>query len=429
MSYHTSLHSPIPPHFHLQRPKSIIVVESPSLTRPGTATSATASAAAPADRTAAAAAAAAVFAAMQHSEEQGEAVVATGPSVTGPPSPTASSPASPVAMTATASAKPAPASPAAASALGAAQRIPHMSKSLSFSSAMAGRFSVVKPSKPSAFSLLLRYKGGSSKGEGSMHGSSTAVTTGESFAASGRAAEAAAAAVAEVEAERAAATAAAVALVGSGASQTSGKAAAGERLVIRVQATSGSAAAAVADIFPASTTAVRAAQAGDDLMRAALPDGSRITGSTSTSIPRGSSGGQPISFAAAIKRKLSSAGSKGMSLFAPAAAAAGAKDEASAVALAAAASAAAGRGGGAGCISAVQAPSMQQLLASPVAGGKASKQKRSSTGRSSRLQSLALGFGKKLSFKGSAGQAVASGAEETSGPPRRTASRLSAAAS
>lgn len=397
----------------------MIVLESPSLSRPGTATAGAAPAAASTDQNAAAAAA--MFDAVQHSEEQGEAVVATGPSITGPASPAASSPASP-AVSVTASAKPAPATTTAAAALGAAQRAPHMSKSLSFSSAMAGRFSAVKPSKPSAFSMLLRYKGGSGKGEGSLHGSSGA-SKGASFAPGGRAEDAAAAAVAEVEAERAAASAA-VALVGSDGPQTPSKAGAPDRLVIRVQATSGSAAPALANSRLATGATVPAATQGDDLIRAALPDGSRISGST----PRGS-GGQRASFAAAIKRKLSSAGSKGMSLFAPAGAAEGAKDEASAVALAAAASAAAGRGGGAGCISAVQAPSMQQLLASPVAGGKAGKQKRSSGGRSSRLQSLALGFGKKLSFKGTAGQAAADGAEEVRSPPRRTASRLSAAAS
>jgi hypothetical protein len=55
------------------------------------------------------------------------------------------------------------ASPARAAGLG---------KSLSFSSTMAGRFSAVKPTKPSPFHLLMRRKGSGSETDGGLAGAS-----------------------------------------------------------------------------------------------------------------------------------------------------------------------------------------------------------------------------------------------------------------
>lgn len=275
-----------------------------------------------------------------HSEEQGEVVSPDAASFSAPPTCT-------------------PAGGAARPAL--------ISKSLSFSSTMAGRFSAVKPSKPTPFSMLARYKSGSagSSSSGNADGRTE-------MAACSSSALAAAAAMAEMEAEASASV---------DPASAAGKPA-DERLVIRVQATAGSAAvAAAASAWPptpvntpsaASKAAAPLATAADDLIRAALPNGNAVSTPRSTTDSSGHNGARS-SFAAVIKRKLSSAGSKGFSLFAPSAALDGSKDEGSAVAIAAAVAAANGRsratGKGVGTIAAVQAPSMQQLLA-PVAGGR-----------------------------------------------------------
>lgn len=303
---------------------------------------------------------------------------------------------------------------AAAAAAGAAKRGAPMSKSLSFHSAMAGRFSAVKPSKPSPFSMLMRSKhsgSGSSKGSLAATHCSSSGTSSASDRSRSTATLVAAAAVAEIEEEAAAAAAVAA-----------GKAATADRLVIHVEAAAGSTATAALaatqlSVNPTSHTPGAAAvpAADDDLIPAGLPDGSIAIGSGS----RSSGGGHSSrgSLVAAIKRKLSSAGGKGTSLFAPAVEGAEvAKDEAAAVALAAAIA-----DGGVGTITAVP---MQQLLVPPAASKASSTLKRTNSGR---LQALALGFGKKLSLVGRKAEAAAA-AEAGTGAQGKGPSRLSAAA-
>lgn len=259
----------------------------------------------------------------------------------------------------------------------------HMSKSLSFNSAMAGRFSAVKPSKPSPLSLLLRSKAGSksasqaaSRGSGSSQATSRGSGSSEDRSRD-TAALVAAAAVAEIEAEAAAATAAS-------------KAAISERLVVHVEAAAG--AAATAALVAASATAPGAA-GDDDLIPAGLPDGSTCVGGGGASRDSGGHAARG-SLISQLKRKLSFSGGKGVSLFSPAGPAAGPDDEAAAVAAVAAAAAASMAAAGSSGVGTIAAVPMQQLLAGPKGGAQL---KRSHSGR---LHALALGFGRKLSLAG-----------------------------
>ncbi|PSC71935.1 aurora other [Micractinium conductrix] len=330
---------------------------------------------------------------------------------------------------------------AAAVSAGAARSSP-VSKSLSFSSTMAGRFSAVKPSKPGGFNLM-----GSRDQQASSGSSSSAASSNASGAAVARASS---------EDQDKAAAAAERRHSSNGRGQPSegegdaaaeeqlasadGKGGTAERVVIHVHAdgTAASAAAASAGSGPAA----------EELIRAALPGGSFAAppGGANPGTPRGSgcaSGGPRGSFAGAIKRKLSSMGS---GLFAGQPPAAdGGKEDAGAGALAASAapnslsstlSSTSGLSSASAtstdtasgppsravdAIAAVQAPSMQQLLspAPPPAGPlvRVASLKRTSSGSRSLLSAL----GKKLSLGGAR---KLSGAPQNGAEPHQ-GSRLS----
>ncbi|KAI3438488.1 hypothetical protein D9Q98_000916 [Chlorella vulgaris] len=299
-----------------QRPKSMAVLETPCKAQ----LSGSALQDLPAGRPMAAAA---------HSEEQGETPQASNASITAP------------------AATPSPAVVAAAAGAGAGRAAGL--KSLSFSSAMAGRFTSVKPSKPSPFNLLSRRKDSSGSADDS------ATTTMSNSAAKGPANRSqlaaaremsAAAAVAEVDAERAPAAGE------PGLAPGAGKAAAGKQGAIHVQAVSG---VTSASGEPAAAASTPGQPGTEELIPAAAH-------SAASSSPRGS-------FAAAIKRKLSSMGS---GMFGAAGAEASADEAAEAEAAAR----------GMGAIAALQAPSMQQLLSpQPAAAQPMGPLKRTSSGR------------------------------------------------
>lgn len=259
-------------------------------------------------------------------------------------------------------------------------------KSLSFGSAMAGRFSEVRPSKPAVFSLLMR-----TKAHGSLAPARSGLREGAGLSALGQPGAAAQAGEAD---RRHSSSGSGGSQDGSRPSAAAQREAAAHAAVAEVDAALAAAgtvqpkaddlaAGAPADAA-GSQQATGAAggsagggRAADDLIRA-VPSDDRRGGAASAARPAGATSGPPratqaggprTSFAAAIKRKLSGMGGGLFSSASPD----GAKDEATAAAIAAAAAAAAASepsaataaGAAMGAIGAVQAPSMLQLLSPP----------------------------------------------------------------
>jgi hypothetical protein len=258
-----------------------------------------------------------------------------------------------------------------------------LGKSLSFSSTMAGRFSTIKPTKPSPFALLMRKKGSSSGSD-----SDTNSRGGPSRAQVAAAREAAAAAaVAQVDAEE-------TRLPGRG-----GKAASGQA-VIHVQAASGPgvvpnspAASHLPDVGAATDACARLAL--NELIPAGRQGNKRGSAGGTGDTPQGGSTTQNSrgSFAAAIKHKLSNmgAGVFGAGTGNPTG------EEVSAADVA--------RSSCIGTVGAVQAPSIQQLLTPPAASASSAgggRLRRTSSGRR-----LLLAFGKKWSLGGRKDSVVA----------------------
>lgn len=257
-------------------------------------------------------------------------------------------------------------------------------KSLSFGSAMAGRFSEVKPSKPTAFSMLMRTK---------AHGSFAPARSGLKESA-GPGAQAHPAVPGSEANRRQSDSGSGGSQQGSRPSAAAQREAAALAAVAEVDAALAAAGTAHAAAAAAASAAAEASgsrfapgtagssavggRAADDLIRAVTPDNRRAGAASvargADAMPAGpratQTGGPRTSFAAAIKRKISGMGG---GLFSSAASVDGAKDEATAAAIAAAAAAAAASepsaataaGAAMGAIGALQAPSMLQLLSPP----------------------------------------------------------------
>lgn len=264
----------------------------------------------------------------------------------------------------------------AAAAAAEAQRQPGPGKSLSFSGALAGRFSALRPSKPSPFALLMRKKDSSSSGSDADAPSKGGPSRAQLAAAREAAA---AAAVAQVDEEE------------GGQAGQAGQAAVHVRAVCGPDAVPGSPAASLPlCVGPVADACARPAH--HDLIPAGRHGNKRSSAGDAAGPPQG--GVSRGSLAAVFKSKLSSVGT---GVFG-AGAGGPTQEEVTAADVA--------RSSCIGTIGAVQAPSIQQLLTPPAAG--ASRTGGNQLQRTSSGRRLLQAFGKKWSLGGRKDSAVAS---------------------